>query len=193
MLFFRGGNAMNEFELKILDFIRENLSCPFLDAVMPVITSLANAGIIWISAAAVLLIFKKTRKTGVSVAAALAIGFLVGNLLLKNAVGRIRPYDLNQGVEILVSRLSDYSFPSGHTLASFEAASVLLIRDKRLGIPALILAVLIAFSRLYLYVHYPTDVLAGIILGTFIGIFACKAVDKLYQRLKAGKNSKTGD
>ena len=175
---------MNEFELRILDFIREHLACPFLDAVMPVITSLANGGIIWIIAAVLLLIFKKTRKTGFSVALALIGGLIIGNLLLKNLVGRIRPYDLNEGIEILIARLSDYSFPSGHTLASFEAATVLMIRDKRFGIPALILAVIIAFSRLYLYVHYPTDVLAGIILGIIIGFFACKAVDLLYIRFK---------
>ena len=173
---------LNEFELKILDFIREHLACPFLDAVMPVITSLANGGIIWILTAVLLLIFKKTRKTGFSVALALLCGLIIGNLLLKNLVGRIRPYDLNEGVEVLIARLSDYSFPSGHTLASFEAATVLMIREKRIGIPTLILAAIIAFSRLYLYVHYPTDVLAGIILGVFIGIFACKAVDLLYKR-----------
>lgn len=179
---------MNEFEIKILDFIRERLACPFLDAVMPLITSLANGGIIWIIAAVLLLIFKKSRKTGFSVALALITGLIIGNLILKNLVGRIRPYEFNEGVEILVARLSDYSFPSGHTLASFEAATVLLIRDKRLGIPALVLAVAIAFSRLYLYVHYPTDVLAGIILGVLIGIFACKTVDKLENRLSARKS-----
>ena len=179
---------MNEFEIKILDFIRERFACPFLDAVMPLITSLANGGIIWIIAAVLLLIFKKSRKTGFSVALALITGLIIGTLILKNLVGRARPYEFNEGVEILVARLSDYSFPSGHTLASFEAATVLLIRDKRLGIPALVLAVAIAFSRLYLYVHYPTDVLAGIVLGVLIGIFACKTVDKLENRLSARKS-----
>lgn len=178
---------MNEFEIKILDFIRERLACPFLDAVMPVITSLANGGIIWIITAVLLLIFKKSRKTGFSVALALITGLIIGNLILKNLVGRIRPYEFNEGVEILVARLSDFSFPSGHTLASFEAATVLLIRDKRLGVPALVLAVAIAFSRLYLYVHYPTDVLAGIILGVLIGIFACNTVDRLENRLSERK------
>lgn len=178
---------MNEFEIKILDFIRERLACPFLDAVMPVITSLANGGIIWIITAVLLLIFKKSRKTGFSIALALITGLIIGNLILKNLVGRIRPYEFNEGVEILVARLSDFSFPSGHTLASFEAATVLLIRDKRLGVPALVLAVAIAFSRLYLYVHYPTDVLAGIILGVLIGIFACNTVDRLENRLSERK------
>ena len=184
----KGQIILNEFEIKILDFIRERFACPFLDAVMPLITSLANGGIIWIIAAVLLLIFKKSRKTGFSVALALITGLIIGNLILKNLVGRIRPYEFNEGVEILVARLSDYSFPSGHTLASFEAATALLIRDKRLGVPALVLAVAIAFSRLYLYVHYPTDVLAGIILGVLIGIFACKTVDKLENRLSARKS-----
>lgn len=177
----KGDSVMNEFELKILDFIRENLTCPFLDAVMPVITKFGDKGIFWIASAIILMCFKKTRKTGFSVGTALIIGFIIGNLILKNVIGRIRPYDLNSGIEILINALSDYSFPSGHTLASFEAATAMLIRDKRLGIPAMILAVLIAFSRLYLYVHYPTDVLAGIILGILIAIFSCKIIDKLYK------------
>lgn len=172
---------MNEFELKILDFIRENLTCPFLDAVMPVITKFGDGGTFWIASAIILICFKKTRKTGFSVGLALLTGFIIGNLVLKNVVGRIRPYDLNTDIEILIKALSDYSFPSGHTLASFEAATAMLIRDKRLGIPAMILAVLIAFSRLYLYVHYPTDVLAGIIIGILIAIFSSRLIDKLYK------------
>ena len=90
---------------------------------------------------------------------------------------------------MLIKPLSDFSFPSGHTLASFEAAVVLLIRDRRFGIPAIVLAVLIAFSRLYLYVHYPTDVLAGAVLGTFIAFFACKAVDLCYKKISDKNNS----
>lgn len=171
---------MKEFELKILDFIQEKLTCPFLDAVMPIITSLANGGILWIISALVLICLKKTRKTGFSVGLALILGFIIGNLILKNAVARIRPYDMNSQIEILVNKLSDYSFPSGHTLASFEAASVLLIRNRRLGIPAIVLATLIAFSRLYLYVHYPTDVLAGAVLGIIIAVFASRLTGKLY-------------
>ena len=115
--------------------------------------------------------------------AALLFGFLVGNMTLKPLVGRIRPYDFNtlREIPLLVERLSDYSFPSGHTLASLEGATVLLIRDKRLGIPAMIAAILVALSRLYLYVHYPTDVLAGALLGilfAFLGVWVVKFVYK---------------
>ncbi len=175
---------LNEFELNILDFIRENIACPILDTIVPIITKLGDGGIFWIITAVVMIIFKNTRKTGLTVGIALLLGFIIGNLILKNAIGRIRPYDLCPNIKLLVPALSDFSFPSGHTLASFEAATVLLIRDKRFGIPAIILASLIALSRLYLYVHYPTDVLAGIILGVTIAILSCKFTDRLYSKFK---------
>lgn len=173
---------MNAFELTILDFIAKYCHCPFLDWLMPLITRLGDGGIFWILIAALLLCFPKTRKTGLSMGLALLLGFLIGNVFLKNVVARIRPYDVNTGVELLIARLSDYSFPSGHTLASFEGAVGLMIRDKRLGIPALVLAVLIAFSRLYLYVHYPSDVLAGALLGTAIAFLACFLIDRAYKK-----------
>jgi len=84
-----------------------------------------------------------------------------------------------------VPPLSDFSFPSGHTIASFEAASVLMIRNKKLGIPALVLAIIIAFSRLYLFVHYPSDVLTGLILGTLFGVIAVLIVNKLWALTEA--------
>lgn len=94
---------------------------------------------------------------------------VVGNLILKNLVARSRPFSLNTTVNLLISAPTDYSFPSGHTMASFVAAMILYHTDKRLGIPALMLAFLIAFSRLYLYVHFPSDVIAGALIGAAIG------------------------
>ncbi len=178
---------MNQFELKILDFIGDKMQCAFLDFILPLITKLGDKGIFWIILAVVLLCIPKTRKIGLSMGIALIIGLLVGNVFLKNVVARIRPYDLNTGVELLISKLSDFSFPSGHTLASFEGATVLLIKNKKLGIPAMILAVIIAFSRLYLYVHYPSDVLAGAILGIAIAFLACFIVDKIFQKVENKK------
>ena len=130
------------------------------------------------------IIFKKTRKMGLTMGIALLLGFLTGNVFLKNVVARIRPYDLNESVTLLVSRLSDYSIPSGHTLASFEAATAMTLYNKRLGIPALVLATLIALSRLYLYVHYPTDVLAGAALGITFAFLAFFIVKKAEEKLK---------
>ena len=174
---------MNNFELGILDFIRNNIANPVLDKIMPLITKLGDDGIFWIVLAVVLLIFKRTRKTGLCIGLALLMGFIVGNLFLKNVFARIRPYDLNTDIQILVPHLSDYSFPSGHTLASFEAATAIFINNKKWGIPALCLATLIALSRLYLYVHYPTDVLVGILLGIGFGVISCAIIKKYQDKL----------
>lgn len=176
---------MNQFELGILDFINEHFSCAFLDKFMPFITRFGDGGIFWIILSVILILIPKTRKGGISMGLSLLIGFLVGNLFLKNVVGRIRPYDLNTDFELLVKPLSDFSFPSGHTLASFDAAVALFIRNKKIGIAAIVLATLIALSRLYLYVHYPTDVLASIVLGTAIAILSCIIVDKLYVKFES--------
>lgn len=174
-------------DLSILEFIQKNIRCDFLDAIVPPITHLAEKGIFWIAVALILICFKKTRKTGFMVGAALLIGLALGNGVLKNVVGRIRPYDLDGSLlteaDLLVSGLSDFSFPSGHTLASFEAATVLLIRDKRMGIPALVLAILIALTRLYLYVHYPTDVIAGVIFGIAFAVLGVFVVNRIYKAL----------
>ena len=103
------------------------------------------------------------------------------NGILKNLVGRIRPFDVNTSIQLLVARPHDYSFPSGHTAASFAAAVILFLQlPKKYGIPALILAVLISFSRLYLGVHYPTDVLAGAVSGTLIAL----AVHWIFEKKK---------
>ena len=173
------------FDLPILDWIQSNLQSPVLDFLMPIITVFGDDGIFWIGCAVILLFIPKYRKIGMTMGVALIIGLLLCNVTLKPLVGRIRPYDyqlLHFGKEIplLVEGLHDFSFPSGHTIASFEAATALLIGNRKLGIPAMILAVLIAFSRLYLYVHYPTDVLASVVLGIGIAFLANFLVTKGY-------------
>lgn len=180
------------FDLPILDWLAENVHCGFLDAVMPWITKLGDGGIFWIAVAVVLIITPKYRKAGLSMGIALLMGLLVCNLTLKPLVARMRPYDyqaeyFGRSIDLLINTPHDYSFPSGHTIASFEASVPLLINHKRLGIPALILAVLIAFSRLYLFVHYPTDVIVSIILGTAFAIFANWLVNKLWTKIPVRK------
>ena len=185
------------FDLPILEWIQENVANGFLDFLMPIITIFGDAGIFWIACAAVMLIFPKTRKTGLAMGVALVMGLLVCNICLKPLVARMRPLvyeveilgnsaaDLLHSGQLLVGKPSDFSFPSGHTIASFEAAGVLMLNNKKLGIPALVLAILIAFSRMYLFVHYPTDVLVSVVLGTLFAILANYLVKKGTDKLEA--------
>lgn len=181
------------FDLPILDWIAANLWCPVLDVAMPIITLLGDAGIFWIAVSVLFMITKKYRKTGIGMMLALMMGLLVCNIWLKPTVARMRPYDFQmqyflKEIPLLAGAMHDFSFPSGHTIASFEAAVVILLNNKKLGIAAVILACLIAFSRLYLYVHYPTDVICSVILGTafaFLGNFlAGKIMGKLPEKLR---------
>ena len=182
------------FDLPILDWISQHLWCPFLDAIMPPITHLGDAGAVWILLALILLCMPKWRKTGIAMAVALLMGLLLCNLWLKPVIGRIRPFSYqlmyNRVIPLLIQAPKDFSFPSGHTIASFEAAMVLLLRNRRFGIAALAVAILIAFSRLYLYVHYPTDVLASIVLGTGIGLLAVFVTNRSCAYLEQKKNNK---
>lgn len=174
-------------DLSVLEWIRENLYCDFFDAVMPVITFLGNGGWFWIVVAVVMLFSKRTRKTALMTGAALIFGLLICNLILKPAVARIRPYEVMEGIKLLIEKQSDFSFPSGHTTASFEAATVFMLRDKRFGIPALVLAIIIAFSRMYLYVHYPTDIIGGIVIGTLCGVLGYFVVGYIWKKAESGK------
>ena len=168
-----------KFDQPILDWIIANLRNPVFDVLMPFITIFGDAGIFWIACAVVCIIIPKTRKMGLSMGVALLIGLLLCNLTLKPLIQRPRPYVFFEHISMyLTDGESDFSFPSGHTIASFEAAMAILLRKKKLGIPAMILAVLIAFSRLYLCVHYVTDVLASVVLGIGIALLATWLVNK---------------
>ena len=139
----------------------------------------ALAGVVtsaWTQSAAVgLLATKKYRKYGAFLLAGLAIGVLIGNLTLKPLVARPRPCWLDESVQLLIANPTDYSFPSGHTLSSVIGATVLTKANAKFGLAAIPLAALIAFSRLYLYVHYPTDILGAAVLGVAIGLLVCAA------------------
>ena len=178
---------MNEFELRILDFIQNTFKCEFLDSIMPIISRLALGGTLWIAITALFLLGKKTRRTGLSMAMALIIGFVIGNIFLKNAVGRISPYDINTDFARIISAARDYSFPSTHTLYSFSGAVCIFIRNKKWGVAALVLASLIAFSRIYLYVNYPTDILAGILLGILFAFAGTLFADKFFEKISKRK------
>ena len=184
----------------ILNKITELFSCDFLDSLMPIITRLGDSGIFSIVLALILLFFAKTRRIGLSMGFSFIYGGIVGNLLLKNIVGRLRPYDASYGINlfteetILINGLSDFSFPSGHTLIAFETAVVLMIllkgKHKPTAIFALVTAFVVAFSRLYLYVHFPSDVLVGMILGTLFAFLGVKTADFTLSKVNEGINNK---
>jgi undecaprenyl-diphosphatase len=161
-------NMLTGYELRILDSL-QSIHTPFLDWLMVSFTALGDYGLIWIILAIILTILPKMRRTGITLIIALLLDVLVSNIWLKNFVARLRPCEINPTVSLLIPRPLDYSFPSGHTAASFTASCTLLGIESRLGWPSLLLSVLIAFSRLYLYVHYPTDVLAGMLVGFSLG------------------------
>ncbi|MBQ8200123.1 MAG: phosphatase PAP2 family protein [Lachnospiraceae bacterium] len=159
-------SVLLSFDGNILLYIQENLRSEFLTPLFRFITTTGNGGLIWIAITCFLLAFKRTRKVGVMCAISLVLSLLFTNVLIKPLVARTRPYELIEGLHILIAKPHDFSFPSGHTTASFAVAWVIFRRlPKKYGIPALVYAFLMAFSRLYLGVHYPTDVLAGILLG----------------------------
>ena len=173
---------MQTAELAVLDWIQTHLRCGFLDAVLPVISWTCDHGEIWILLAAVLLFWKKHRRTGVSVSFALILDLICCNMILKPLVGRIRPFAVNTAVELLTAPPADASFPSGHTAASFAAVFALRASGSPLWKPAAVLASVIAFSRLYLYVHWPTDVLGGILVGAAAGWAGARLADALRRR-----------
>lgn len=172
----------------ILLFLQDAVRNPVLNPIMTVITSLGNAGIIWILLTAALLIPKKTRKIGCMSACALLVSLLFNNILLKNLVARVRPYNAIEALIPIISKPSEYSFPSGHAGSSFASAWVLYRKlPKKYGIWAAILAALISFSRLYVGVHYPSDVLAGILVGigcSYVGEWVVLQLEKRRLRKK---------
>lgn len=175
------------FEFHILNGL-QTIHTPFLDTFMKSITKLGDAGIVWIILTVILLLIPKTRKAGVYMALALIVDLILCNVILKPIVARTRPYNVNKTIKLLVPPLKDYSFPSGHTAASFTSVSALYFAGrKKMAAGALVLSIFIAFSRLYLYVHYPTDVLGGLIIGLLCGWIADLILKKISQR-KIAKN-----
>lgn len=162
----------------ILDFIQNNICSPILDDFMVFVTKLGNGARIWILISLFLLLLKKYRKYGIMMILSLGISEVIGDDIIKHLVERARPCHINTSVELLINTPTSFSFPSGHTFKGFASATVLYFMNKKIGIGAYILAILIAFSRMYLYVHYPSDILGGGILGILVGI----VVVKLYKK-----------
>ncbi len=176
-------DIMHGMDYGILAYIAETLRGGSLDPVMTVLSLMGNGGTVWIATAVLLLFFRKTRRAGVAMLLALAAGYVIGNLCIKELVMRPRPFVTHSDLTALLDPGDPWSFPSGHALSSFAAATAFCCFHRKTGVLALVLAALIAFSRLYASVHYPTDVLAGALLGVLIGLAAAALVDRVMDAL----------
>ncbi len=177
-------------DFAVLDWIQENLSCRALDVFFSFITHFGDAGLFWIGVGLLMLCVKRFRKAGICLLIAISIGFLISNLILKPWVARTRPYDIRTAIALLIGKPSDFSFPSGHTTASIAASLAILYHHKKLGSVALTLGILVSLSRLYLYVHFPTDVLVGAMVGALASIGAWALVNKAFPRYMSWRASR---
>lgn len=171
-------STLNNIEILILslfDYIRT----PFLDKFFVLVSYLGNKGILFIALGILLLIFKKTRRCGVVILLSLTLGFLIGNVTLKPLVARLRPYQIKE-FSLIIPYLSDYSFPSGHTLHSFATGMAIYYNHKKTGRIFIVFAILMAISRLYLFVHFPTDVIAGAFIGLICAFISHKVVKRKF-------------
>ena len=178
-------DAIMSFDSSILLWIQQSVRADFLTPVVKVITHLGDKGAFWILVTLALLIYprRKTRRLGVFCGVSMVVGLLVTNLIIKNWVARIRPYELIQGLECIVAKADDFSFPSGHTTNSLACAWVLFRKaPRKWGVPALVLAILIALSRLYVGIHYPTDILGGAVIGIGSACLSLWLVPKIEKR-----------
>jgi undecaprenyl-diphosphatase len=152
-------------DFSILNFIHNTTQNPVFDKTMPFITWLGNMGLVWIAISILLILNKKYRSIGIMCIAALILTAILGEAILKNIIQRPRPFLQVPVINLLITKPMSYSFPSGHTASSFAVVGIIFSTIKKFRIHAIILAILIAFSRMYLYVHYPSDILGGILLG----------------------------
>lgn len=169
----------------ILNFIQNHIVCSFLTPVMLFFTDLGNGGLLWVLLAFVLLTGKGTRRYGLILAVALLLSLLLCDLVLKNLIARPRPFAVHD-IALLIAPPGSYSFPSGHTASSFAAATVLWFWQRKWGLAAYVCAGLIAFSRLYFYVHYPGDIVGGIVLGLLLAVLASLLVNGLIAFIRGG-------
>lgn len=162
-----------DWQISFLNNIQEVFKCDFLDSFFRIFTNLGEVYSV-ITVLAILVLLKKTRSTGIQASVGCILGLLIGNLLIKNIVRSPRPFNdpdaVIQAADLLIKKPWDYSFPSAHTMHAFTLGFTTFLNNKKAGIPVLILATFIAFSRMYLYVHYPLDIIGGMLIGAVISV-----------------------
>ena len=182
---------LHQLDASVLLFIQDYLRCAVLTPVMIFFSAAGSAGLIWITAGALMLLFKKTRYCGAVLLLCLGLTWVLNDGILKPMVQRLRPYQIVPELQALLPLRHDYSFPSGHTATSFACACAVRRILGRRWTYVYVLAALIAFSRLYLGMHYPIDVLGGILVGTFSAWAICALADRfLKPRFNSGQTNK---
>lgn len=174
-----------DWEGPVLLWIQEHMRNDFLTPVLTFLTHLGDHGYFWIALTILFLLLKKTRKVGGLMTCSLLLNTLVNNVLLKNLVARTRPYEVVDGLHRIIEAQSDYSFPSGHTGVICGGRRRISHVSEEIGVPVLAFAFVIAFSRLYVGVHFPTDVLGGALIGAVIAYLVCA----VYRRKTGQKGS----
>ena len=200
------GFYTSDFYAKILDWdanillnLQNNVRSDFWDPIMKAITHSVDKGLFWIILTVILLIIPKTRKMGLCSAISLVFSIIICNLLLKNIFARIRPYEVIEGLNCIVEKADDYSFPSGHTSGSFASSVALFLaankKQKIFAFVGILYAGLVGFTRLYVGIHYPTDVIVAAVVATLFAIPAFLIGSKLYDVLakKFGKKNEAAE
>ena len=185
--------SITALDLSVLDFIRHTLASPVADVIMTILTYSVEYGASLIIAFIVMMFIKSMRKTGAAMLASSVLALLLGELVLKNIICRPRPFMINGSVDLIIKAPSGFSFPSSHTAVCFAAATAIFMFHKRLGIAAYIYATAVAFSRMYLYVHYPSDVLGGIVLGICCGLISVTAIKFIGGRIESQKKKNSAE
>lgn len=179
-------DLLQKIDMNILKLIHDNLQNYMLDRIMPFITSLGNLGLVWIVISIILISRKRYRTIGLLCISAIVLNTIVGEGILKNLIQRPRPFVSMPAVHLLIDKPTSFSFPSGHTSISFAVAGIIWSQLKKYRLYAILLACLIAFSRLYLFVHYPYDVLGGIVQG----LICARIILKVYPAVTKKESTK---
>lgn len=182
-------SAIQNIDFYILDFLQTMARSGFWDRFFPFFTSLGDP-FMFVCYAAILLVISKTRRDGFMVSAGMLTGLLLGELLIKNLVQRARPCWIKPEVILLVKNPKDYSFPSGHTMTMTIFTFILVYNHPKLAFGLVPAALLLAYSRMYLYLHFPSDILAGIILGLAIGFLTVKLTPKVEKKIEIRKEKR---
>lgn len=172
---------INSLDKEIMFFISENFKSDFCDKIMPIITSIGNKGFVWIVISIILFFQEKTRKYSYMMITSLLGSLIIGNIILKLTIRRPRPFDVFNYIELLIKKPLDFSFPSGHTMTAFACSFIIYSFNKKLGFISFVLALLIAYSRVYLFVHFPSDIIAGAIIGIIIAYLSKKFIQYFYK------------